>query len=31
MADQEFEKLSIDPATQAMLKKAQAEGRRDYF
>jgi len=31
MADQEFEKLSIDPAAQEMLKKAQAEGIETIF
>jgi anaerobic carbon-monoxide dehydrogenase catalytic subunit len=31
MANQEFEKLSIDPATQEMLKKAQAEGVETIF
>ena len=31
MAELEFEKLSIDPATQDMLKKAQAEGVETIF
>ncbi len=31
MAELDLEKLSIDPATQEMLKKAKADGCRDHF
>ncbi len=30
MAELEFEKLSMDPAAQELIKKAQAEGLRPF-